>query len=68
MSTAPYRSITGDYYYRGITIEHPRHNGAWILTRRVNNGHYIYTRLKTLKAACAYIDKNIDLFTTGAAQ
>jgi hypothetical protein len=58
----PVKFITGDYCYRGIFISHPRHEGKWSVDRRGNNGHIIYTRFKTLKAACAYIDNNYDLF------
>ena len=58
----PIKFITGDYAYRGIFISHPRYEAKWSVDRRGNNGHIIYMRFNTLKAACAYIDNNYDLF------
>jgi hypothetical protein len=59
----PVKFITGDYAYRGIFISRPRYyENKWSVDRRGHNGHIIYTRFKTLKAACAYIDNNYDLF------
>ncbi len=59
----PIRLITKDYVYRGRLVLRGEVHNSFIVGRRSNNGNYAYSRFKTLKAACAYIDKNYDLFT-----
>ena len=54
----PEKTLTGDYTYRGVYIIAPHTEGNWAVGRRGNNGYTTYRRFKTLKAACAYIDKN----------
>lgn len=51
------RTDTGDYIYRGERIMRGVIHGHWVVGIRGNNGVYRYGRFKTIKAACAWIDK-----------
>lgn len=57
-----YRLILGDYRYRGVLIIGKGTTTYYSVGRRCKNGNYAYRRFSTLKTACAYIDKNYDLF------
>ena len=51
----PQRTNTGDYIYRGQWVMHIKNE--WVVNRRFNNGWTRNFYFKSLKGACAYIDK-----------
>lgn len=58
----PARNKVGDYRYRGVYIIGKHATNYYAVGRRGKNGNYAYRRFGTLKAACVYVDQNIDLF------